>query len=185
MTDESSTPSNRMHCVSVVLILGLVYCVYLPGLGGPFVLDDFPVVVGESAFQIKALNVESLREAAFATGDWYPRRGLARVTFALNYYFAGESHNPSALKFTNVLIHGANALLIYALLSLLVRRHGLTSAGTSLRRDTIALATLYVPLIVALLWALHPVATDGGTLRRAAHDQPGGYVLLGRAAGVR
>ncbi len=95
-----------------------------PGLQGPFVFDDHPNIVANQLVAVDALDGESLRDAAFSLGNGsYPDRGLARLSFALNYYFAGERFDRFAFKLTNLVIHVLNGLLVYWLSVLLLRRY--------------------------------------------------------------
>ena len=131
--------------------------VYSPGLNGPFLFDDYPNLVDNPLVAINALDAEHLRDAAFSIGNRpYPHRGLARVSFALNYYLSGKSFDAYAFKLTNVVIHVLNALLVYWLSVLLLRRNAGTARGPSAQSDWSAVKA-YTPLVVAALWLLHPI----------------------------
>ncbi len=69
-----------------------VSAVYAPGLHGPFRLDDYPNIVTNKRIAVDTLDGEGLRDAAFSLADsLYPRRGIVRLSFALNRYFSGAA----------------------------------------------------------------------------------------------
>jgi hypothetical protein len=116
---------RRLARVFLLLLLCVgVLAVYAPGLNGPFVFDDHPNLVDNPLVAVDGLEADRLRDAAYSRGNRpYPHRGLARLSFALNYYFAGRSFDAFAFKVTNVVIHVLNGLLIYWLSVLLLRRY--------------------------------------------------------------
>ncbi len=135
----------------LLLLTGFVYSLGLPG---SFLFDDYPNLLQEPLIAIKDLGTSSLYDAIFSGGERFPGRGLARLSYALNYYFAGEAFEIEVFKLTNILIHLANGVLIYLLSLLLVRRWSL--AGTAAMPANGSLA-IYFPLLVAGLWLLHPI----------------------------
>ena len=150
--------SHRLTLVCLLAVLGAgVVAVYAPGLEGPFVFDDYPNIVANKLVAVDALDGEGLRDAAFSLGDRsYPDRGLARLSFALNYYFAGGRFSAFAFKLTNVVIHILNGLLVYWLSVLLLRRYAGGARPGSAQAGWGAMQS-YLPLLVAALWLLHPI----------------------------
>ncbi len=150
--------NRRLTLVFLLAVLGVgVFGVYSPGLEGPFVFDDFPNIVGNPLVAVDALDAENLRDAAFSLGNRpYPDRGLARLSFALNYYFAGGRFDAFAFKLTNVVVHVLNGLLVYWLSVLLLRRYAGVVRPSSAQAGWSAMQS-YLPLVVAALWLLHPI----------------------------
>ena len=150
--------SHRLTLVFLLAVLGVgVFGVYAPGFVGPFVFDDYPNIVRNQLVAVDALDAESLRDAAFSRGKRsYPDRGLARLSFALNYYFAGGRFDGFAFKLTNVVIHVLNGLLVYWLSVLLLRRYAGGARPPSAQAGWSAMQS-YLPLVVAALWLLHPI----------------------------
>ena len=150
--------THRLTLLFLLAVLGVgVFSVYTPGLQGPFVFDDHPNIVGNQLVAVDALDAESLRDPAFSLGNGaYPDRGLARLSFALNYYFAGERFDRFAFKATNVVIHVLNGLLVYWLSVLLLRRYAGGARPPSAEAGWGAMQS-YLPLLVAALWLLHPI----------------------------
>ena len=140
----------------LALLFSLVVAVYSPGLQGPFLLDDRENITAIPAMKMSALAVPGVRDALFAWGEWYPHRGLARLSFALNYYFADRSFDRFAFKLTNVVIHVLNGLLVYWLSVLLLRRYAGVARPRSAQAGWSAMQS-YLPFVVAALWLLHPI----------------------------
>lgn len=123
-----------------LLLFGLVILLYIPGLSGPFMLDDYG-------------TLPSLYETMKHRGFWYAildggtgptGRPISLISFALQ-----QQHweDPFYFKLVNVIIHGVNALLVFWLCHMIVKRLPLQlNSNASL-----------VCLAVALIWALHPV----------------------------
>ena len=152
------TKNRRLAFLFFLAVLGAgVFVVYAPGLNGPFVFDDYPNIVHNPLVAVDALDAERLRDAAFSIGNRpYPHRGLARLSFALNYYFAAGSFDGFAFKLTNVVIHLLNGLLVYWLSVLLLRRYAGVARPPSAQAGWSAMQS-YLPLLVAALWLLHPI----------------------------
>ena len=146
--------------LGVVLLFVLVAAAYVPGLHGPFLLDDRENLMALPAMKMATLSHESVRDAFFAWGEWYPHRGIARVSFALNYYFADRSFESFAFKVTNLVFHLLNGLLIYWLSVLLLRRYALVARPPSTQAGWSAMQS-YLPLLVTALWLLHPIQLTG------------------------
>ncbi|CAM5388912.1 hypothetical protein [Thauera mechernichensis] len=123
----------------------LAAALYIPGLGGSFILDDGFNILQNQLLYIEALNAESLINAALSFHDGNGARPLPMLSFALDYWRTGVM-SPSAFKVTNVLIHAITTFCLAFLLRrlLLLARWDLQSAS------------LWA-LIMALIWAIHPL----------------------------
>ena len=147
--------TQAMQVLLLVLIIAVLWMVYRPGLSGPYVFDDVQNITGNSAIAITSLAPPELLSAAFSKAEGSIGRPMAMLSFALNYFFNGQSFDPFAFKLTNLLIHMANVLLVYVLLRLLFQSAGIPSADLESqinRRRAILLA-----LFAAALWGLHPL----------------------------
>jgi protein O-mannosyl-transferase len=129
----------RTRAVPLLLAL-LPIAVYLPSLGASFQFDDWSVIVGDA------------RVASLAA--WWAAmpgiRPLLKATYALNHELGS---GPAGFRAVNLLLHGLNTLLLFALLRRVLR------AG---RLATQAEAT-FVAAVAALVFALHPVQTESVT----------------------
>jgi Flp pilus assembly protein TadD len=142
--------------LGLAVLLAVAIAIYIPGLEGPFLLDDRENITAVPTMSMSTLSLPSARDALFAWGEQYPDRGLARLSFALNYYFAGQSFDRFAFKLTNVVIHALNGLLVYWLSMLLLRRYAGGARPPSAQAGWSAMQS-YLPLVVAALWLLHPI----------------------------
>lgn len=132
----------------VLPLLGfsVVVLVFWPGLSGYWLFDDYPVVYKNPLIRLEQLDWAGLQLAwaGFEHGEY--GRPLATLSFALNHLLGGL--DPWHYKFTNLLVHVANTVLVW----LLVRRIlGLAVVGPE--RAWIGPAAL----MVAVVWAIHPL----------------------------
>src|SRR5215213_2675874 len=117
-------PMTRMHFPASLrkwlVLIGLpllVLAIYWPGLNGGFVFDDYPNIVDNPTLKLDTLDGPAWRAAAFSSDAGSLQRPIAMLSFAVNTYLAGM--DPFAMKATNVVIHGINALLVLGLVRLL------------------------------------------------------------------
>jgi Flp pilus assembly protein TadD len=86
--------------------------IYFSSINSSFHLDDFINFAKNPDAKITDLSLSTLKKAAFtdatAAGGSRP---LARLSFAINYYFGGES--TTSYHVVNIIIHALNAFLIY------------------------------------------------------------------------
>ena len=141
--------------LAVVTLIGVAVVVYAPGLGGVFVFDSIERVIRNDSLQISALDAEQLLGAAYAAEDSYPQRGLAYLTLALNYYFAGQQFAPFAFKATNLAIHVLNGLLVFILARLILWRWRQPGVLPGRHDPSAPIAVLAV--FAMGLWLLHPI----------------------------
>ncbi|NNL99141.1 MAG: tetratricopeptide repeat protein, partial [Gammaproteobacteria bacterium] len=128
----------------LALVTGLVY---LPGLSGGFIYDDFPNIVANPALHIDDLAPDAVVAAALSGHSGFLGRPLASFSFALNHALGGL--DPFGYKLANLVIHIINAALVWLLASAVTRRIG--------RGRELPGLLVYLPLLTALLWALHPI----------------------------
>jgi hypothetical protein len=83
------------------------------------VFDDYPNIVENPTLKLDTLDGPAWRAAAFSSDAGSLQRPISMLSFAVNTYFAGM--DPVAMKATNVVIHGINALLVLGLVQLCSR----------------------------------------------------------------
>lgn len=133
---------------ALAVVLGtVVLLAYLPGLAGPFVLDDIPNLVQNLALVPTTLTFETIQQAALSGISGPLGRPLAMLSFALNAFFSQGLQSALAFKVTNLAIHLLNAGLVYELCRLLVGR---LPAPTRQEES-------WIPIAVTAAWALHPI----------------------------
>ncbi len=149
------TSRSLLFVLAFAALAGVAVLVYAPGLNGVFVFDSVERVVRNDSLRIDSITAEQLVGAAYAGQASYPQRALSYISLALNYYFAGGHFNPFAFKFTNLVIHIINGLLVLVLARLIMTRwwelHSVASRGGS----PAAIAVL--SCFAAAMWVLHPI----------------------------
>lgn len=125
-----------------VLLAGI----YWPGLHGSFFFDDGPSILLAEGVRLEALSLESLHQAWMSGGAGPSGRPVAQLSFALNHYFSG--FDPFIFKATNLSIHFACGLLVFAL-----ARRLLGAAAPMVKQRRL----LIVSGAVTALWLLHPI----------------------------
>ncbi|MDO8990408.1 MAG: hypothetical protein Q7U91_12340 [Sideroxyarcus sp.] len=129
-------PRPESH-VAVLMWLALAVGVgYANVLGSPFQFDDYNVIVNEQRVHSWAGWFAAL------TGGIRP---LLKLTYTLNWTM---DTGAAGFHLTNLLIHWFNAFLVYRLAQ--------AYAGQQWQRNSLR----HVPLLTALLFAVHPVHTE-------------------------
>jgi hypothetical protein len=130
----------------VLAIVAVMIGIYLPGLHGGFVFDDFPNLVDNAAVHVADLRLSSWTAAAFSSEAGTLQRPLSMLSFAINYYFTG--FDPAAMKLTNIAVHALNTLLVFGLVRTLF---ALAAPSVSSQRRQ------WTAIFVAAAWSLHPI----------------------------
>lgn len=120
--------------------------VYYPGLGGPFLFDDYGNIVDNPAVQITSLTGPALSGSLSGPIAGPLGRPVSVLSFALTHYAFGL--DPFAFKANNLFIHLLNGLLVTVLCSL-VLRHADSDLSLAARK--------WLPLWAGTIWLLHPV----------------------------
>ncbi|MEE9543340.1 MAG: tetratricopeptide repeat protein, partial [Thermodesulfobacteriota bacterium] len=128
--------NNRYLHIFLLIILGLI--VYSVSFGGPFLYDD-------RLFIIKNEQIMSLANFTYPSGT----RFVGFLSFAVNYAVSG--YEPFGYKLVNISIHIINSMLVYALVSLMIRTPVMEGVKRSLKA---------LPLIRALIFLVHPIETQ-------------------------
>ena len=152
---------KRVNVVMFMALAVVLYLVYSPGLDGPFVFDDMHNIVHNPNIKIDELSATQLYNAGVS-----PRTGarisrpISRVSLALNYFFSGKQLLSFSFKATNLIIHIINTLLVFVLTRRLLHclRARYDDRGPPQLQSSL---WLWFPLVVAALWALHPIQLTG------------------------
>jgi protein O-mannosyl-transferase len=124
----------------------LTVLVYMPGLRGGYILDDFPNIVANEALHVTTSSLQAWLQAIWSSPSSEFLRPLASLSFAINHYFTGL--DPMPMKSVNLAIH----LLNGALLLVLLRR----IQALARPDDGLGQRRWLAPLVTAA-WLLHPV----------------------------
>jgi len=146
MTISNSLPDSSKKTLTtevlILLVLLSVTCLlYLLGLPGPFLLDDFHNLSSLSDYGGIHDVTSILRYVTGESGLDYSR-SLARLTFVLN---ANDwPNNPQNFKMMNIVIHLLTGLMIYLLFKDLLKESHYKNYQ-------------FVSLLTCAFWLLHPL----------------------------
>lgn len=149
--------SRRATVFLLCLLLVLPVLVYLPGLSGPFVFDDYTNLLNNDFVKIRTLDGDSLYHGAYSLESGPLQRPIPMLSFELNYYFAGGFSDSTSYKLTNLAIHVVTTLLIFWLMRLVFRRAVAVGAIAAQRVNIGTDSATLLAAAVALLWSLHPI----------------------------
>lgn len=135
-----SDPSRLTSHPSLSLLLLAIAATYANALRADFQFDDYNVIV-----QSAVVHSWTAWWSDFPHGI----RPLLKATYTLNWTLG---LGPFGFHLLNVLVHGLNTLLAYALAKAVVQRTSSESAYAT-----------WVPLLTALLFAVHPIQTEAVT----------------------
>jgi tetratricopeptide (TPR) repeat protein len=149
-------PSRLYPALIMFATVLLCTAVYLPGLSGPWIFDDYTNIIHNSYVRITSLDGPSLYHAAFSMESGPLKRPISVMSFALNHYFA-DGFNTTPFKLTNLIIHLANSLLVFWLAALILMRvRELTNLPAKHPRQSYG--TVYIlAACAALIWSIHPL----------------------------
>ncbi|HSC48185.1 MAG TPA: hypothetical protein VLG68_08865 [Gammaproteobacteria bacterium] len=146
----SDAGRNALFYAAAISALFLGAMVYLPGLPGDFVFDDYGSITGNSALLIQHLDPGSLFHAMLSAPVGGLLRPLSTLSFILDASFFGLS--PGAFKLTNIFIHLLAGALLGCVALEVLRAHRAISerkfSNETIRRLSLA---------VMLLWLVHPL----------------------------
>ncbi len=163
LSAASGPSSRRWHWIASVALLALVLVAYANSIQSAFVLDNKPLILLDP--RVQQATAENVRQI-FAHSYWWPigeaglHRPLTKLTFLFNYAVLGDRDQPAGYHAVNLLLHVGNILLVYLL-------------GLRLARDR------WPALVLASLWALHPVLTESVTNIAGRADLLAGMSVLG------
>jgi len=124
--------------------------IYYQGVNGPYILDDYPNLIDNPKILIHDLDYDSLKSAALSSNSSRFYRPLSMLTFAADYYVAGNK-NPYSVKLTNIFIHCIIAIGIYLLTLLVLTESKYTAAKPGRSGNK------WVALLTASIWLFHPL----------------------------
>jgi protein O-mannosyl-transferase len=169
--DRRPTLADRRSTMWRSLLLAVAaLVVYANSLSAPFIFDDELSIVSNAAIRSPGNVLSQERNTPLAG------RPVVGLTFALN--FAAAELNPVAYRATNIVIHIACALLLFALV-----RRTLTLPRLQARFGRAAPDLAFA---AALLWVLHPLTTDAVTyITQRTESLMGFFYLLTLYASLR
>lgn len=165
---QSRKLSAGIVLVSILLVTALVY---LPGLQGPFVFDDYNNVLNNPALLGKLSGGESLWRVMLSGQAGPLSRPLSMLSFAANNWHTGL--DPYYFKVTNLAIHLLNGVIVFLICLHLLQ----LSRRSSQKRET---RDVLIALSASAIWMLHPVQlTSVLYVVQRMTSLCGSFVLLG------
>lgn len=140
--------NTQQYIASVLFTLCLCasYLILSPGLSGPFLLDDF-VHLPNMAVNGGVDTWLDLKRFIFSI-DTSTGRPLSLLSFLIDDYTWPS--DPYSFKYTNLLIHLLNGVLVFVFCrQLLVALNSGSSTNSRL--------PLFLPMLVMFLWLVHPL----------------------------
>lgn len=138
-------PASLPPAALGVLLVAAVFLAYANVLTAPFLFDDLSAVVTNPTIRRFGTALAPPADGTSVTG-----RPLVNLSFALNHAVSGLQ--PWSYHALNIAIHASAALALFGLARRTLARH--SDAG-----EAAALA-----VVLALLWALHPLQTESVSL---------------------
>lgn len=138
---------NSCLLVAGVLVLAIAYS---NTLNAPFVFDDNVNILENPTAWVREFSFAELKKAALGVGNG---RLLARLTIGLNYYMGRE--NTLGYHLVNIGVH----FLTFCFLFLLCKK----ILSLPVFEDKYRKAAPWLAFFAALVWAIHPLQTQGVT----------------------
>ena len=142
--------------VVIMGVLGVV--IYSNTLQIPFIFDDFPSIKNNTEIRLTHLNFNEIKRA-LSSGRSRP---IARLSFALNYYF--HHYSVAGFRVVNILIHVFTSILIFFLFHYtLLLGHNVkqNQRENEVRRPFIS--PQLTAFIAAMIWMFNPLHTQSVT----------------------
>jgi tetratricopeptide (TPR) repeat protein len=144
----------------------LTLAVYANSLGAGFTLDNRGLLLEDP--RVQQASAENVGQIFRHTYWWpYGESGLYRpfttLTYLFNYAVLGNGRDPAGYHWINLLLHAGNVLLVFALARRLVRQ---SARG------------FWPPVLLAAVWAVHPVLTESVTNMVGRADLLAGMAVL-------
>ncbi len=127
---------------SLILVAVLTATLYLPGIEGPLLFDDYPNLMGFVTESAVSANIKPER---FLSDSGVLKRPVAMATFVFNAATSGDDF--SRWKYTNVMIHLIIGLLVAWFSACLFGLGGIASR----------LRAWFLGTVVGAIWLLHPL----------------------------
>jgi len=153
--------------LGITLLLGVIYGRAV--LQNDFVTWDDGLLITENPI-IQEFSIRSVHRA-FTSYDPELYIPLTFLSYQLDHLLWGL--NPVGFHLTNLILHTLNAVLVFVLMVLLLR-----SGFDYAQPDTHTMTRSWIPLFVALLFAVHPLNVEAVAWAAARKDLLSGFFFL-------
>lgn len=145
--------------VGAALFLAIAVMVYWPSMRGPFLFDDTPNIVENPYLRLENISFKGIYDASFKGPS--STRPVSKISFALNYWLHGL--NPTGYRWTNVVIHAVNALLVALFFKQtfgLIRKNQISIGILYIAEQSEPILDRSLPWLIAGLWLINPLQTQ-------------------------
>jgi tetratricopeptide (TPR) repeat protein len=150
VTSDNKTPVLEMPALHVLIVLLAGFLVYSNTFHGPIQWDGVPHIIDNPLIKDIGNFISSIR--GYQSN---PRRFIGFLSFALNYHFGGL--DVIGYHVVNLMIHLANALLVYAIVILTFKTPFMRQSRPS------SPSPGYIAFFSSLLFVSHPLQTQAVT----------------------
>lgn len=140
-----------MKWLAVACVLILITLVFWPALAGGFIFDDYPIFAENPAVHVTGWHWAEWQRV-WMWSHINIQRPLAMLSYALNYALGNGTRG---FKFTNLLIHLFNAVLVLLLARRLLVAAWPARSGEDAKAHEHQLG--WWALGIAAAWAMHPL----------------------------
>ena len=88
------TDTRYKYLLLLALALLATAAIYIPGMTGGYVFDDFPNIIDNTAIHVTQSSYTAWINAALSSPASALHRPLASLTFAANWLFTGSAPGP-------------------------------------------------------------------------------------------
>ena len=154
----------RRKIVIFIIFSALGIILYSNTFQAPFIFDDTYNITDNPHIRLKSLSFKEIADAGFK--GRLSTRPLAKISFALNYYF--HQYDLFGFHLVNIIIHILTGFFLFLFLSktletaLASSQKNLCSQDTANRPSAPELI-LMVSFFSALIWLVHPVQIQSVT----------------------
>ncbi len=144
MTGLFSGAKPKQTAVAMITLITLVLLAYANTFNAPFKYDDTNNILENPHIRMTSLTPDIVTSMFKCIN---PRRPVANLSFAINYYFHG--YDVRGYHVVNLIIHTITALLLFLI-----------------ARETLSLCKVqntWAPFLAAALWSVNPVHTQSVT----------------------
>ena len=134
------------HGLLLICTMFVCYLIYLPGIQGDFLFDDF-TNLSPLGIHGTINNIDKAMEFILSGFSGPTGRPVSLLTFLLNDN-TWPSNNNSSFKLTNILFHLTNGLLIYWITLLLNKQ--------VVNNKHITSQSMWIALLTSTVWVFHP-----------------------------
>ncbi len=149
-----SAKELKTNLLSISLLALFAFLVYSNSFQVPFILDDFYWIRHNSNIRMNDISCESVEKALEGS---FIKRPLAKLSFALNYYF--NKYDVAGYHWVNLTIHIFTGVFLFFLLRITLALAGGAKPDDQKFQQNSAL----IAFLTALVWIVHPVNTQSVT----------------------